>query len=145
MCPFTLFEGRAIISFLLDRSHNKPSFSIMEGRIEDLLPPKSDKAVIRRMLAEYTQQVLLAQQRGDRQLALDIYYRVNAQPAYFTEKVFRADGYQLNGPLPEFSAFTLGYRGLQSFVIKPHPNDSHTIHKLAGRGRDGGTCVSVAF
>lgn len=74
------------------------------------------------MLNDFPQQVSLAQERGDADLARDVYMRAEQLPSYVTDKHFRLEGFQLNGPLFPGSTIVTAYRGLSVFVVKMHKN-----------------------
>ena len=93
--------------------------------VEELLrrgSVETRSGVIRRMLETFPQQVTLAESRNDSELALTTYYNTAALPSLVTEHHFKADGFQLNGPLFTGSPLITAYRGLSSFVVKAHAN-----------------------
>lgn len=74
------------------------------------------------MMTDFPGQVSLAQERGDADLARDVYERAEQLPSYVTDQHFRVEGYQLNGPLFPGSTLVTAYRGLSVFIVKMHKN-----------------------
>ena len=116
--------------------------------MEELLKKKgfpTKPGVIRRMLQTFPNQVNLAEARGDIELARDMYHQADALPSFETAKHFQAEYFELNGPLFPGSALITAYRGLSSFVIKPHADTNERNRVLAfnaavceaGRDSDG--------